>query len=971
MKMAKRTLSMFLALVMALGMLSVITIAAPEDPADYTAVDNAIATALPSVENRYFYTDEANTLIDEVLNNLINRSLTQADQATVDGYVAMVNDLSTLLKKVVTDGSESPLAFNYGAGYSFPYVYPFGTSGAQFMPFRDESKAVNTLGLAASKTTVPAVSTVAGDQNFTVTLSIGSNALNVAGGIPILFDKTKLELVGVNNAGTNVSFTPTRIGTNFAVKYKFSGTLNPGVSTYWPVIYRTDAAFKAQWAGIMLTMTQDSASGSPRCVLPDGQENILTFEFKVKAGAAPGEAVVYIDQAFKRDAMNRQNSLYIGRAKDAESVLTFDTLASYGSTVDTSAARAVVNIVGDATIDFDSAGGTAVAAVSGPVGSAVPAIAPPTKEGYTFDGWLPEIPTEFPADGFTAVAQWTANTYNAVFKVDGAVYETVPTVFGEAIAAPADPVKEGYTFIGWDSVPATMPANDVEINATFDINAYDITFLVDGIEYAVLAADFGFPIPLPADPVKEGYTFTGWDSLPATMPANDITVNATFSVNTYNAVFVVDSAVYATVPTAFGEAIAAPADPVKEGYTFTGWDPAPGTMGAADQTFNALFTINTYNAVFMVDGAQYEIVPTVYGATIALPADPAKAGYNFIGWDPLPGTMGAADETFNAVFSPISDVLSVTNTSDYYVGTRTVFTVVVKGSPAKIQFGLKANPSVTWTWNRTHVDVLSITPTFVDYEGTGVIGDNNCEIWEIRMTVNYDLADMTARAKYGMVFNQNYFDFVMECAEPVFDNGIYDVQIDYDKFVRGATSVITVKTGLDAVKIRLVSTAGTLTFSKTYTPTEARDGYLYWTITLKFTTLGDNAFTVRSCGKDLIWHDYATPLTFTVYRYELPVDTGRGIISADIPGRVLQGIAAEATVTTELGCNQIRLTGSNGDVLVFDASNAAVAEVDGALVWTIQPVFNFLGDNTYTVSGRFGLSTVVALDGSFNVTVLY
>jgi len=961
---------MFLALVMALGMLSVITIAAPEDPADYTAVDDAIATALPSVENRYFYTDEANALMNDVLNNLIDRNLTEADQAIVDGYVTMVNDLSTLLKKVVTDGSESPLLFNYGAGYSFAYVYPFGTSEAQFMPFRDESKAVNTLGLTASKTTVPAVSAVPGDQNFTVTMSIGANVYNVAGGIPILFDKTKLELVGVNNANDNVSFTPTRIGTNFAVKYKFSGTLNPAVSTYWPVVYRTDDAFRAQWAGIMLVMTQDSTSGLPRCVMPEGQEDILTFEFKVKEGAAPGEAVVYIDQAFKRDAMNRFNSLYIGRARDVDSVFTYDTLSTYGSTIDTTGARAVVNIVGDTTISFETDGGSAVAPVTGAVGSAVPAIADPTKEGYTFNGWLPEIPANFPANGFTAVAQWTANTYNAVFKVDGAVYETVPTVFGEAIALPADPVKEGYTFTGWGTIPEAMPANDIELNATFSVDTYNAVFKVDDAEYATVPTAFGEAIDLPADPVKEGYTFTGWNPVPGTMGAADETFMATFSVNTYNANFDVDG-VITTVPTEFGAAIAAPADPVKEGYTFAGWDPVPGNMGAADQTFNALFTINTYNAVFMVDGEQFAVVPTVYGATIDLPADPTKDGYNFVGWDPLPGTMGAADETFNAVFAPISDILSVTNTSDYHVGTRTVFTVVAKGSPSKIQFALKDNPASTWTWTRNHVDVLSITPTFIDYEDTGVVGDNNCEIWEIRMTVYYVSADFMARARYVAPFNSNYCYFSVICAN--YDSLIYEIGIDRDAFVGGATSIITVKTGLQATKIRFYNEGGTRSFNIATTPSQDINGFRYWTISTRFSALGDNVLNVKSCGTDVVWHEYATPLTFTIYKDELPVDVGRGVISVNInPNRVLMGESADVTVVTELNCTEIRLVDADGFVMKYDAQSAAsVVDADGVRTWVVRPVFNTAGVNTYTVSAKYGLTTIYDSTLGFTVTVLY
>ena len=76
MKMAKRTLSIVLALIMAFGVVSIASSAAP-GPADYTAVNNAIATQLPSAANRYFYTDEAVALIDDVLNDLIDWNLSR------------------------------------------------------------------------------------------------------------------------------------------------------------------------------------------------------------------------------------------------------------------------------------------------------------------------------------------------------------------------------------------------------------------------------------------------------------------------------------------------------------------------------------------------------------------------------------------------------------------------------------------------------------------------------------------------------------------------------------------------------------------------------------------------------------------------------------------------------------------------------------------------------------------------------
>lgn len=343
MKFANKILSIVLAAIMAFGVFSISSSAVAL--ADYTAVDNAITAELPDAANGYFYTDEAVAFIDDILTNYINWELTEIDQAIVDGYVEDIAELGVLLKKVVTDASESPLALSYGS-YSFPYVYPYGTEGLEFYPFRAEEKAVNTLALNADKTVVPMETRgIAGDQVFTVTLSIGSNALNRAAGIPVLFDKTRLEVVGVDNGGSNVSFTPAMLGSNLSSEYSFAATLNPSSSTFWPEVYRTDTAFKAEWAGINIVMTQNIGNGLPYNVLPAGQENVLSIQFKVKSGAPAGNAVVYIDPAFTKDAENRQNKLYFERAEDANSTESYDTLATYGSTINVAAATATVEIV--------------------------------------------------------------------------------------------------------------------------------------------------------------------------------------------------------------------------------------------------------------------------------------------------------------------------------------------------------------------------------------------------------------------------------------------------------------------------------------------------------------------------------------------------------------------------------------------------------------------------------------------------
>ncbi|HJI57013.1 MAG TPA: InlB B-repeat-containing protein [Oscillospiraceae bacterium] len=163
----------------------------------------------------------------------------------------------------------------------------------------------------------------------------------------------------------------------------------------------------------------------------------------------------------------------------------------------------------------------------------------PKVNGFTFGGWYTDenctdknkYDFETPVTGdMTLTAKWTANSYTITFDTDGgSKIDPITQDYGTAITAPADPTREGYTFIGWDkAIPATMPAEDLTVTAQWRINQYTITFDTDGgSEIAPITQDYGTQITAPADPTREGYTFIGWDkAIPATMPAENITITA-------------------------------------------------------------------------------------------------------------------------------------------------------------------------------------------------------------------------------------------------------------------------------------------------------------------------------------------------------------------------------------------------------------------------------------------------------------
>jgi uncharacterized repeat protein (TIGR02543 family) len=182
------------------------------------------------------------------------------------------------------------------------------------------------------------------------------------------------------------------------------------------------------------------------------------------------------------------------------------------------------------TITFDTVGGSTVASITQDYGTAIAAPANPTREGYTFIGWDKEIPSTMPAENVTITAKWVVNQYTITFDTaGGSAVASITQNYGTAITAPADPTREGYTFIGWDkAIPATMPAENMIIKAKWKVNQYTITFDSNGgSEIAPITQDYGTAITAPADPTREGYTFIGWDkAIPATMPAENMIITA-------------------------------------------------------------------------------------------------------------------------------------------------------------------------------------------------------------------------------------------------------------------------------------------------------------------------------------------------------------------------------------------------------------------------------------------------------------
>lgn len=146
------------------------------------------------------------------------------------------------------------------------------------------------------------------------------------------------------------------------------------------------------------------------------------------------------------------------------------------------------------------------------------------------DGTAWDYASDKVTDNITLYAKWAANTYTITFDTaGGSEIAPITQDYGTVITAPKAPTREGYTFIGWDKkIPTTMPAENMTVTAQWEINRYTITFdTAGGSEITPITQDYGTTITAPADPTREGYTFMGWDmEIPTTMPAENITLKA-------------------------------------------------------------------------------------------------------------------------------------------------------------------------------------------------------------------------------------------------------------------------------------------------------------------------------------------------------------------------------------------------------------------------------------------------------------
>ena len=304
------------------------------------------------------------------------------------------------------------------------------------------------------------------------------------------------------------------------------------------------------------------------------------------------------------------------------------------------------------------------------VGAQIVAPEAPSKTGYVFTGWDPAVGVmgtediSFNAQFSAGEVSYKVETY--VMGLDGqygaAETKTVPATTGAAVSVEPE-AREGFTVADNSVLSGVVVADSsLVLKVYYSRNQYKLS--VDGVESDVY---YGAALNIAAPAAREGFTFTGWNvEVPANMPASDLTLVSQWSEN--DADYTAYNAAVAAAKAKQGE------ENYDKMYTAETRDALAGALAidvagkkyseqsvvdAATKAINdavAALEVMTYNAIFTVDGAQYEVVPTKVGEQIVAPKDPAKEGYVFKGWDKEVGKMGVEDITFAAQFEEASGI---------------------------------------------------------------------------------------------------------------------------------------------------------------------------------------------------------------------------------------------------------------------------------------------------------------------------
>ena len=300
------------------------------------------------------------------------------------------------------------------------------------------------------------------------------------------------------------------------------------------------------------------------------------------------------------------------------------------------------------------------------------------KTGETFTGWTVEgvevadksskkLNFKMPANNVTLTANYSTNSYT--LTVNG---ESEQKAYNEDVEVTAED-KAGETFTGWTvegvevadknskKLNFKMPANNVTLTANYSTNSYTLTVNGESEQKA-----YNEDVEVTAED-KTGETFTGWTvegvevadksskKLNFKMPANNVTLTANYSTNSYTLTVNGESE-----QKAYNEDVEVTAED-KAGETFTGWT-VEGVevedksskklnfkMPANNVTLTANYATNSYTLT--VRNGSPESVTDEVGTKVTLTANEPDGGMTFDRWELSDDTILVSGELTDQIIT--------------------------------------------------------------------------------------------------------------------------------------------------------------------------------------------------------------------------------------------------------------------------------------------------------------------------------
>ena len=312
-----------------------------------------------------------------------------------------------------------------------------------------------------------------------------------------------------------------------------------------------------------------------------------------------------------------------------------------------------------------------------------PTKAATAEHTYTFVGWTPELVPVTTDATYTATYTEFKRKYQVCFLNYNGIelqsseveYGALPEYMGETPTRPST-AQYNYVFDGW-SPEIVAVTKDANYTATFTniLRQYTVTFLDwDGTQLSQQVVDYGTAAIAPANPVREGYTFVGWDKDFSNVQS-DLTVTAQYEkiIIYYTITFVNDDGtVLQASQVAEGEMpVYTGETPTKQEtaefrYFFECWTPEI-VPAIANATYTATYTaktrhyyiqfVNYDGTVLQSSQVAYGTMPEYIGETPTKPSD--QYDYIFAGWTPdVIAVTGFATYTATYTEQRIMPVLS-------------------------------------------------------------------------------------------------------------------------------------------------------------------------------------------------------------------------------------------------------------------------------------------------------------------------